>query len=485
MRLKKIREFPARKFSGGKTRAAQGVSGPIPYGRQWIDDNDIRAVVEALRSDWLTQGQRVKEFEERFAQYVGATYAVAVSSGTAALHVAYLAAGIGPGDEVITSPLTFVATANAAVYCGATPAFVDIDPDTACLDPQALEAYLEKRFASPASPLPRPKAIVPVHFSGLPCEMHRIYEIAGKYGLAVIEDACHALGAEYMCSFYKTGGRITGRDNWVKVGCCRHSAMSVFSFHPVKHITTGEGGMVTTNNQTLYERLLMLRNHGVTRQLKRFTSFQRSFGKGSIAEDDVWGMRNESVPSWYYEMQELGFNYRITDIQCALGMSQLGKLDWFVQRRRQIADMYSKCFRELGAFEVPATPPGTASSFHLYVLRLKKGGFETRQRFFDQLVKRGIRPQIHYIPVHHQPYYRPENQKRKYNLVNADEFYSRCISLPLFPVMRDMEVHKVISTVMSLGSDLDRGVAEKTAFLRHVNMQWLLPGDSRKADFAK
>ncbi len=468
MRLKKINEFWPSKASSEKTRTCEKGCGPIPYGHHWIEDDDIQAVVEALRSDWLTQGQRVKEFEVRFARKVGATYAVAVSSGTAALHIAYLAAGIGSGDEVIMSPITFVATANAAVYCGATPAFVDVDPDTACLDPRALEVYLDKRFTSHTLPLPRPKAIVPVHFSGLPCEMQRIYEIADKYGLAVIEDACHALGAEYTSSFYKAGYKSSEKVTWIKVGSCRHSDMTVFSFHPVKHITTGEGGMITTNNRDLYERLLILRNHGITRRQERFSSFPLSFEKG-YAEKKILQMRNESLPTWYYEMQELGFNYRITDIQCALGISQLGKLDRFVQRRRQIADMYSKCFRELDAFQVPASPVGRVSSFHLYVLRLKKERFEGRQRLFNQLVERGISPQIHYIPVHHHPFYRCETKKRNYDLVHAEDFYSRCISLPLFPGMKDIEVHKVVRTFMSLGSDLDRGFAKKYIFRRYAN----------------
>lgn len=300
--------------------------------------------------------------------------------------------------------------------------------------------------------------------------MSRIKEIAGKYGLAVIEDACHALGAEYAFCSDNSGVNSKGNDIWVKVGGCRHSDMSVFSFHPVKHITTGEGGMVTTNNPALYERLLMLRNHGITRDQDRFISCPLSGERGLRTDGSGLDLRDKHAPAWYYEMQEVGFNYRITDIQCALGTSQLGKLDWFVRRRREIADMYTRRFREIEAFRVPADPPGRASSFHLYVLRLKNGGLGARQRFFEQLVNRGIRPQIHYIPVHHQPYYRAANRERSYDLVHADEFYSRCISLPLFPGMRDMEIQKVVSTVISLGSDLDKSADEKPAVPCYANM---------------
>ncbi len=416
-----------------------GTGAEIPYGRQWIDEDDIQAVVEVLRSEWLTQGPKVREFEKKFARYVGARYAVAVSSGTAALHITCWAAGIGPGDEVITSPVTFVATAHAALHCRARPVFVDIDPDTICLDPRALEAYLEARKAPGVRPLTRPRAVVPVHFAGVPCDMPRIGEIARKHNMVVIEDACHALGARYRGMEPGSGA------DWIKVGGCTHSDMTVFSFHPVKHITTGEGGMVTTNSPEFYKKLLMYRNHGITRRTEDFSGtmpFEPHLSKR--------GERRSEAALWYYEMQALGLNYRITDIQCALGISQLGKLDAFVHKRREIARRYNSHFREVAGLELPPRPPQTEPSFHLYVLRLKRGSLHTRFRVLTGLMEQGIRAQVHYIPVHRQPFFKKGVGKRASDLRHADAFYTKCLSLPLFPRMKEEEVQRVVEGVLSL-----------------------------------
>ena len=294
----------------------------IPYGHQSITEEDIQAVVDVLRSDYLTTGPAIGEFEQKVADYVGAKYAVAVSNGTAALHIACLAAGIAPGDEVITTPITFAASANCVLYCGGRPVFADIDPVTYNIDP----AEIERKIT------PKTKAIIPVHFTGQPCEMEEIHRIAREHGLAVIEDAAHALGAEYKGQ---------------KIGSLS-SDMTAFSFHPVKPITTGEGGMVVTDDAKLYERLCLFRSHGITR-----------------AE----GLMGQNEGGWYYEQLELGYNYRMTDIQAALGSSQLEKLDAFIQRRSYLAGRYTEAFAGIPGLACPEQLPHAASGWHLYVLQ--------------------------------------------------------------------------------------------------------------------
>ena len=290
----------------------------IPYGRHYIDEADVEAVVDVLRHGALTQGPRIAEFEEALARYVGARYAVAVSSGTAALHLACLAANVGPGDNVITSPNTFVASANCALYVGAKPQFADIDAGTLNLDPQCLAAKCKE--------LKKVRAIIPVHFAGLPCDMPSIRAIADKYGSVVIEDAAHALGASYP--------------DGARVGSCAYSHMTVFSFHPVKAIAAGEGGMITTNDEKLYRRLLRLRSHGINKANDPFENPGSAFENGESNR-------------WYYEMQELGFNYRITDIQCALGLSQMRKLSGFLKRRREIVHHYNERFKNIESVFAP------------------------------------------------------------------------------------------------------------------------------------
>lgn len=368
----------------------------IPYGRQTIDEADIEAVVKVLKSDFLTTGPVIEEFERRVAEYTGTKYAVAIANGTAALHAACFAAGIGEGDEVITSPITFAASANCALYCGATPVFADIDPKTYNIDPQDIERKITERT----------KAIIPVHFTGQPCDMDEIHAIAKKHGLMVIEDGAHALGAEYK------GAKIGGL-----------SDMTEFSFHPVKHITTGEGGMILTNNEELYERLKLFRTHGITR--------------------DVRFMEKNDGP-WYYEQIDLGYNYRITDFQCALGISQMDKLPGFLARRREIARIYDEAFAGKVNIEIPFQKEGCTNAYHLYVIRVKNG---KRKEVFEQLRGAGIGVNVHYIPVYKHPYY----QKHGYDNVccpNAEAYYNECISIPMYPALTAEEQQYVIEKVM-------------------------------------
>jgi len=364
----------------------------IPYGKQSISEDDIKEVVASLKSDFLTTGPRVAEFERRFAKTVGAKYAVAVSSGTAALHLACLAAGIGPGDEVITTPLTFLASANCALYCGAKPVFADID-EYGLIDPK------EIRKASSS----RVKAIIPVHYAGLPCDMKNIGSIAKDLDAIVIEDACHALGATYEKR---------------PIGACTYSDMACFSLHPVKHITTGEGGVVTTNSKRLYERLKRLRNHGI------------SPGK-------------EEIGPWHREMTELGFNYRITDIQCALGISQLGRLDQFLKARRMIASRYRQAFSKNPSIMIPKVPKDRTHAFHLFPIRVPAA---LRKSLFMHLQKADIRCQVHYMPVYLNPYYLDLGYKQGM-CPKAEEFYSQEISIPMYPSLTSEEQEEVISAI--------------------------------------
>lgn len=369
----------------------------IPYGRQNINEDDINAVVEVLKSDFLTTGPKIAEFEEKFADYVGAKYAVAVSNGTAALHIACLAAGLKEGDEVITTPITFAASANCALYCGAKPVFADIDSVTYNIDYREIEKHITSRT----------KAIIPVHYTGQPCDMDEIHKIAEKYNLFVIEDAAHAVGAEYK-----------GR----KIGSL--SDMTEFSFHPVKHITCGEGGIVTTNNEKLYEKLKLYRTHGITR---------------NTAE-----MSRQDGP-WYYEQIDLGFNYRITDFQAALGISQLSRVDLFLKRRREIAARYDEAFKNVPGITIPSQMEGTRSAYHLYVIRVDK---KIRHELFEYLRACNIGVNVHYIPVYTFPYYR-EHGYMNVKCANAEELYSSIISLPIFYDLTDAEQDYVIDKIIS------------------------------------
>jgi len=337
----------------------------LPYAHQWIDDEDINSVVEVLKSDWITQGPKIKEFEEAIAKFTGAKYAAALSSGTAALHAACFVAGITPGDKVITTPITFAASSNCILYLGGKPVFADIKEDTYNIDPEEIEKKVTNKT----------KAIIPVDFAGQPADLNEIYEIAKERNLIVIEDASHALGAEYK-----------GK----KIGSI--SDMTIFSFHPVKPITTGEGGMVVTNNKGFYEKLLMFRTHGITKNKVKL-------------------IKNEGP--WYYEMQELGYNYRITDFQCVLGISQLKKLDKFIGQRREIVKRYNEAFKNIEEIIVPYEKPEVKSTWHLYVIRLELDKLRTtRKEIFEALRAENIGVHVHYIPVYYHPYYQKLGYKK-------------------------------------------------------------------------
>ncbi|MCC6502373.1 MAG: UDP-4-amino-4,6-dideoxy-N-acetyl-beta-L-altrosamine transaminase [Deltaproteobacteria bacterium] len=383
----------------------------ISYGRQTIEADDIEAVVKVLASGMLTQGPVVEEFERKLAAYTGAKYAVVCANGTAALHLACKAAGLGPGDKVLTTPLTFLATANAALYVGAAPVFVDIDPDTLNIDFREAE---KKVMADHAI-----KAMIPVHFAGSPFDVEEAARISRQKNLILIEDACHALGASWTDS----AGEVR------KVGSSSHSDMTVFSFHPVKSITTGEGGAITTNSRRLHERLTALRAHGVIKDPARL-------------------FNPEGLP-WYYEMQDLGFNYRLTDMQSALGVSQLNKLDKFIARRKEISSLYGRLLSKYPFIKTPVAAHGCESAWHLYPVRIDFNEVgASKKEFFELMKSIGINLQVHYIPVHLQPYYRALGFKPG-DFPAAESFYSEEVSLPIYPLLADEEAGAVVEALLS------------------------------------
>ncbi|MDD5433507.1 MAG: UDP-4-amino-4,6-dideoxy-N-acetyl-beta-L-altrosamine transaminase [Candidatus Pacebacteria bacterium] len=370
----------------------------IPYGKQWIDDDDIQEVVDVLKSDWLTCGPKVDEFEKAIANYCNAKYAVAFSSGTAALHGAYFVLGIKQGDEVVVPPLTFSATANGVVYCGGKPVFSDINPNTLNIDSSKIEEKIT----------PKTKAIAIVDFAGQPCDFDAIKQIAQKHNLPIMEDAAHALGSLY-------------KDQ--KIGSL--ADLTVFSFHPVKTITSGEGGMVLTNSQDFYEKLKIFRHHGIVK-------------------------KPEDGP-WYYEIEELGYNYRLTDIHCALGLSQLKKLDKFIARRREIVKKYQEAFGNVPEIILIKEESFAKSAWHIYpvqfdLTKLKIG----RQEIFEQLGQKGIKCQVHYVPVHYMPFYQKKFGYKKGDFPITEQYYERAITLPLFSKLTDEEVDYVIATVKQI-----------------------------------
>ena len=378
----------------------------IPYGRQDINQADIDAVMAVLRSDFLTQGPVVPAFEKAIADYCAAQHAVAVNSATSALHIACLALDIGPKDTVWTSPVTFVASANCALYCGAKVDFVDIDFETNNISVRALELKLEN--ARKANALP--SAVIPVHMGGLSCDMQAIFELSREYGFKIIEDASHSIGARYAGSM---------------VGCCEYSDITVFSFHPVKIITTGEGGAAVTNSSDLDKKLKLLRSHGVTRD-----------------EEEMVGL---SDGGWYYQQIELGFNYRMTDIQAALGLSQMSRIDQFIQKRNALAAVYEEKLSSL-PLDLPSNYSDSYSAFHLYIIKLLPESKISRRQMFDHLRANGVGVNVHYIPVFLQPYY------KNLGFSDADfpesmRYYDRALSIPLHPNLSPEDQHHVIEKI--------------------------------------
>ena len=372
---------------------------PLPYARQHIDEEDVAAVVEVLRSPLITTGSKVEEFEEALASAAGTAYAVAVSSGTAALHAAMYAVGVGPGDEVIVPAMTFAATANVVVFQGGRPVFADVDAETLLLDPARAEAKIT----------PRTKAIAAVDYAGQPCDYDILRQIADRHGLALVADACHALGGAYR-------GRLVGS----------LADLSTFSFHPVKHITTGEGGMITTDDPGVAGRMRLFRNHGIT------TDYRQRQREGT----------------WFYEMVDLGYNYRITDIQCALGISQLAKLPGWIARRQGIARRYDAAFADLPSVRPLHRREDVSHAYHLYVIRIDVDGCTLgRAGVFERLREEGIGVNVHYVPVHLHPYYRRRFGCKPGDCPVAESVYEQLISLPIFPAMSDEDVEDVIAAV--------------------------------------
>jgi perosamine synthetase len=408
---------------------------PIPYGRQWIEADDVSEVVRCLEGPFLTQGPRVAEFEAALAALTGARFAIAVSSGTAALHIAALAAGVGRGDVAITSPISFVATANAMAYCGARVAFCDVDPRTGLLDVGALAAQAEALSAAGL----RPKLIAPVDFAGQPVDRAGIQAIGAHFGARILEDCAHSLGARY-----RVGGEM------FRVGGCAHADLSIFSFHPVKHITTGEGGAVLTNDARLADALRELRSHGIARNPARFAR---------AAGDPLRG-------PWYYEQQTLGMNYRITDFQCALGTSQLAKLPRFLERRRVLANRYDVALAEpplCRALEPLAQGRRDEHAYHLYVVQVRSLPLETvasvarkRLRLYEGLVARGVQPQVHYIPIPWHPYWQGPARVGSGPWPGAEAFYAASLSLPLFPAMTDSDMGRTLAALRAAVIELDQ-----------------------------
>ena len=376
----------------------------IPYGHQHIPDEDIQAVIETLKSDYLTQGPKIIEFEQAFARYVGAKYAVAVSNATAGLHLAATALQVRSGDKVIVTPITFAASANCIRYCNGMVVFCDIDPDTYLMDIKKLRRLLE---TNPPSTF---KGIVPVDFAGYPHQMEEFRQLADEYGLWILEDACHAPGGYFIDS--------NGEKQFCGNG--KFADVTVFSFHPVKHIATGEGGMVTTNDKELFDRLSLLRTHGITKNP---------------------ACLHENHGGWYYEMQELGYNYRLTDFQAALGLSQLKRADEGLKRRQKIAVRYNEAFKRIADIQTPYASPDVFHAYHLYIIQVPD-----RLDLYNYLHENGIYAQVHYIPLHLMPYYREQGNKPG-DLPVAEKYYSRCLSLPMFPTLTDEEQEYVIKKI--------------------------------------
>ncbi|MBK8620475.1 MAG: UDP-4-amino-4,6-dideoxy-N-acetyl-beta-L-altrosamine transaminase [Saprospiraceae bacterium] len=389
----------------------------IPYGRQHITEEDIRAVIETLQSDFLTQGPKIREFEEAFAKYIGCSYAVAVANGTAALHLCTMALEVKEGQKVITTPITFAASANCVKYCGGDVVFADIDPETYLLD------YNEVKKLLSSSPKGTYSGIIPVDFAGQTVDLEKFRHLADEYGLWIIEDACHAPGGFFTDS--------TGQNQLCGNG--KYADLAIFSFHPVKHIACGEGGMITTNDEELYKQINRLRSHGITKGDDPYlNSVEWASGESDMG----------TYPGWYMEMQQLGYNYRLTDMQSALGISQLQRADAGLIRRREIAEKYAISF-DGKDFIYGQSGFHTNHAYHLYVIEVKN-----RLGLYNELRKNGIYAQIHYVPTHLMPYYKQFGWKEG-DLPHAEKYYSRCISLPMYPTLTDEQQDFVIEKILS------------------------------------
>lgn len=385
------------------------ITKPIPYGHQCITEEDIQAVIETLKSDYLTQGPKITEFERAFADYVGAKYAVAVNNATAGLHLGAVALGVKPGSKVIVTPLTFASSANCVRFCGGDVVFCDVDKDTYLLDLDKVEALLRK------SPKGTYQGIIPVDFGGYPVNLEKLRHLADEYGLWIMEDACHAPGGYFMDT--KGQKQLCGNGNYAEV--------AVFSFHPVKHIATGEGGMVTTNDKVLYDKLCLYRTHGITKNP---------------------ALLHQNDGGWYYEMIDLGYNYRLTDFQAALGVSQLKRASSGLDRRQQIAARYNEAFAQVSGIRTPFVAPDVYHAYHLYIIQVKD-----RLGLYNYLRENKIYAQVHYIPLHLMPYY-SQFGYRKGDYPVVEEYYEHCLSLPMFPTLTDEEQAYVIEKVIEFVS---------------------------------
>jgi perosamine synthetase len=386
----------------------------IPYSRQTVSFFDALYVARQIKFKSLTQGLKIDNFEEKVAKYVGSRFAVAVSSGTAGLHLAHLALGQAPGSKVITSPISFVASANSIIYAGQEPIFIDINPNTGNISVEKLQEAISRH---------KIKTVVPVHYAGFPCEMEKIFDICQKESIHIIEDAAHALGAQYS----------TGE----KIGSCKYSDLTVFSFHPVKSITTGEGGIITTNNEDLYLKLIKLRTHGIAKN-------------DQPVQNKILGLTNGKRNTWYYEMEQLGFHYRLTEIQAALGISQMRKIDKFISKRRKVAKRYNKSFKKLKNIEILKSNENMIGAFHLYPIKIKFDKIIiSKNDLIQGLKKIGIMSQVHYIPIPLHPYYKNLGYTVA-ELPNAIDFYYRILSIPIYPGLSILKQRKVIRSLNKL-----------------------------------
>ena len=393
----------------------------IPYGKHEITNEDIESVIRVLKSDTLTQGPEISKFENKFAKYVGSKFAIALSNGTAALHLSVLALGLKPGEKVITTPISFSATANCIKYCGGEVFFCDIDPDTYLMDLGKLEALLKKY------PKRTFKGIIPVDFAGRAVDLFKLREIALKYECWIIEDSCHSPGGYF----------VDNNRNKQKCGNGKFADLSIFSFHPVKHIACGEGGMITTNNETLYKSLLKLRSHGITKNFDDFTNTV-NLSHGLKPDDKI----NVQYPLWYMEMQELGYNYRLTDFQAALGLSQLKRAEIGLKFRKKIAKKYFKAFKNKNSI-ISQSGIIEGHAYHLYIIEV-----ENRLKLYEHLKEKGIYAQVHYFPIHLMPYYQNVEKYKLGDFPFAEQYYKQCISLPIYPSLKLEEQEYIIDVIL-------------------------------------